>query len=309
MLFRDLVLAIAGWPFVFRLITGLPVFRRMSRRFVAGETLDDAMAVIADLRSRGLHASLDHLGESVRDEVMAAQAAADALAALDRLAHDCIDSHLSVKLTQLGLDVSVDLCLGNMRAILSRARQTGAFVRIDMEGSPYTGRTLHVYRTLRGEYENVGVVLQAYLYRSQADAEALAAEGANVRLCKGAYSEPAAIAYPHKSDVDASFLRIAEVFFRPESLAAGARLAVATHDARIIQWTRDITRSRGIPPDQFQFQMLYGIRRELQQQLAAEGYTMRVYVPYGSHWYPYFTRRLAERPENLLFILKNFLRG
>jgi proline dehydrogenase len=309
MLFRDLILAVAQRRLVYRLVTGLPIFRRMSRRFIAGETLGDALVAIADLRARGIHVTLDHLGESVRDEAMASQATADALAALDRLAREGMDSHLSVKLTQLGLDVSPEFCLGNMRSILDMARQTGAFVRIDMEGSAYTERTLQMYRDLRTRYHNVGVVLQAYLYRSQADGEALASEGADVRLCKGAYSEPASIAYPRKADVDAGFRRIAEVFFRPESLAAGARLAVATHDASIVQWTRLHTMGHEIAADKFQFQMLYGIRRDLQQQLAAQGYRVRVYVPYGAHWYPYFTRRLAERPENLFFILQNLIRG
>jgi proline dehydrogenase len=309
MLFHDLVLAISSNPMVTKLVTGVPAFRRMARRFVAGDTLDEAVQTIRDLRELGLLCSLDHLGESVTDPAMARRAAADYVAALERVTQEGLPTHVSVKLTQLGFDLDRDLCLENVRSILTKAREVGSFVRIDMEGSDYTERTLGVYRELRAGFANVGVVVQAYLLRSQADVGSLAAAGANIRLCKGAYKEPAHIAFPKKQDVDASYLRLLEVFFRPESLAAGAHVAVATHDEKIITWTRDFTRANGVPASAFEFQMLYGIRRDLQQQLASQGYPVRVYVPYGTQWYPYFSRRLAERPANLLFIVRNLFHG
>jgi proline dehydrogenase len=309
MLFHDLALAIASNSVVTRLVTGVPAFRRMARRFVAGDTLDDAVQAIRALRGLGLDASLDHLGESVTDRDMARRAAADYVAALERLTQEGLPAHLSVKLTQLGLDLDRDLCLENLRSILTRAGAVGSFVRIDMEGSDYTERTLAVYRELRTGFDNLGVVIQAYLLRSQTDVEALAASGANIRLCKGAYKEPASIAYPRKADVDASYLRLLQVFFRPESLAAGARVAVATHDEKMITWTREYTFAHGVPASAFEFQMLYGIRRDLQQSLASLAYPVRVYVPYGAQWYPYFSRRLAERPANLLFTMRNLFRG
>ncbi len=309
MLFHDLVLAVASNPVVTRLVTGVPAFRRMARRFVAGDTLDDAVQAIRDLRRLGLLCSVDHLGESVTDPAMARRAAADYVAALERMAQESLPTHVSVKLTQLGLDLDRDLCLEHVRSILTKARAVGSFVRIDMEGSAYTERTLGVYRDLRAGFDNVGVVVQAYLLRSQADVESLAASGANMRLCKGAYKEPANIAFPKKEDVDASFIRLLAVFFRPESLAAGAHVAVATHDPKIVTWTREYASSHSVPASAFEFQMLFGIRRDLQQQLASQGYPVRVYVPYGTQWYPYFSRRLAERPANLLFTMRNLFRG
>lgn len=309
MLFRDLVLAVASNSAVKKLITGLPAFRRMARRFVAGEDMEDALRAIGELRRQGLQTTLDVLGESVTDETMARQAAADYVTALDRVYAAGLASHVSVKLTQLGLDLGRELCLENMHAILRKAQSLGTFVRIDMEGSAYTERTLDVYKTLHAEFENVGIVIQAYLRRSLADIEALAATGAHVRLCKGAYREPPSVAFPKKADVDANYKRLLEVLFQPESLAAGTRVAVATHDANIIQWTRLYTLGHDIPAAAYEFQMLYGVRRDLQQQLAAQGHTVRVYVPFGTYWYPYFTRRLAERPANLLFIARNLFRG
>jgi proline dehydrogenase len=309
MLFHDLVLAVASNPVVTRLLTGVPAFQRMARRFVAGDNLDDAVKAIRDLRGLDLDCSLDHLGESVTDPDMARRAAADYVAALERLNQEGLPTHVSVKLTQLGLDLDRDLCLENLRSILTKAGAVGSFVRLDMEGSDYTERTLGIYRELRADFDNVGVVVQAYLLRSQADVESLAASGANIRLCKGAYKEPASIAFPRKADVDASYLRLLQILFRPESLAAGAHVAVATHDDKIITWTRQYTFAHGVPASAFEFQMLYGIRRDLQESLASLGYPVRVYVPYGAQWYPYFSRRLAERPANLLFIMRNLFRG
>ncbi len=309
MFFRDLVLAVSSNSAVRKLVTGVPAFQRMSRRFVAGDTLDDAVRAIRELRTMGLLCSLDHLGESVTDPDMARRAAADYVASLDRMTQEGLATHVSVKLTQLGLDLDHDLCLGNVRSIAAKAREVGSFVRVDMESSQYTERTLGIFRELRAEFDNVGVVIQAYLLRSQADVESLAAAGANIRLCKGAYVEPPTVAFPRKADVDANYLRLLQIFFRPESIAAGVHVAVATHDEKIVAWTRDYTAVHGVPASAFEFQMLYGIRRDLQQQLAAQGYPVRVYVPYGTQWYPYFSRRLAERPANLLFIVRNFFRA
>jgi len=308
-MFRDLFLALSTSRTVADLVTGHAAFRRMARRFVAGETLDEALRVLSDLRARGLACSLDHLGESVTDADTARQAVTEYLRALDRLAHDGIPSHVSIKLTQMGLDLSHNLCLENSRTIVARAKQAGTFVTIDMEGSAYTQRTLDIYRALHQEFPNVGVAIQAYLYRSQNDVAQLAAEGATIRLCKGAYKEPPSIAYPKKADVDANYRRLLEIYLRPEYLAKGAYVAVATHDEKIIRWTLDYTRAHNIPTSAFEFQMLYGIRRDLQLRLAAQGYVTRIYVPYGTHWYPYFMRRLAERPANTFFLLRNLLRG
>jgi proline dehydrogenase len=309
MLFHDAVLAMASNRWVRHLMTTAPALRALPRRFVAGDSLDDAIKAIRALNALGLHTTLDLLGESVTDEAEARQATAEYIAALDRVKGEGLSSHISVKVSQLGLDLGMELCLANMRALLDRARALGTFVRLDMESSAYTQRTLDVHRTLRADYDNVGVVIQAYLRRSEADVEALAAFGGKVRLCKGAYSEPASLAFPRKADVDANYLKLLGIMWRPASLAGDARVAVATHDEKIIKWALSEASRRGIPPDQFEFQMLYGIRRDLQVRLAAQGHSVRIYVPFGTQWYPYFSRRLAERPANLFFTLRNLTRG
>lgn len=308
MVFRDLFLALSTNKAVADLVTSHATFRRMASRFVAGETLDEALQVLADLRAKGLACSLDHLGESITDAAMARQAAAEYLRALDRLAHDGIPSHVSIKLTQMGLDLNHNLCLENARSIVAKAKQVGTFVTIDMEGSAYTQRTLDIYHALHREFPNVGVAIQAYLYRSQNDVTQLAAEGATIRLCKGAYKEPPSIAYPKKAAVDANYRRLLETYLQPEFVAKGAYVAIATHDEKLIHWALEYIRTHNIPTSAFEFQMLYGIRRDLQLRLAAQGYLTRIYVPYGTHWYPYFMRRLAERPANVLFLLRNLLR-
>ncbi len=295
----------------------LPFAETAARRFVAGEEPEDAICAVRDLNAGGMLASLDHLGENVTSAEQARAAAADYLDILDRIASSGIQSHVSVKLTQLGLDIDHDLALADMRSILDKARQVGTpslrfrtgFVRIDMEGSDYTQRTLDLYRELRAlGYDNVGVVIQAYLYRSQKDVADLIELGANVRLCKGAYKEPPEIAFPRKRDVDDHFIALARMLFSPEARARGVYAALATHDVRLIDWAKRHTAEQGIGRDQFEFQMLYGIRRDLQRTLALEGYRMRVYVPYGKEWYPYFMRRLAERPANVFFIARNLLK-
>ncbi len=272
-------------------------------RFVAGDTLDDAVRAVAAVNTRGATASLDHLGENVSKEPAARAAAQDYLKAFERIATERLQANLSVKLTQLGLDISEDLCRGLLRGVLERAQQLQNFVRIDMEGSAYTQRTLDLVLAMHEEFPNCGVVLQSYLYRTEADVVRADAAGVRVRLVKGAYDEPADLAYPKKSDVDASFERAMRML-----LDHGTYPAIATHDERLIEATRAHARERAIGPDRFEFQLLYGIRRDLQERLVREGYRVRVYVPYGTEWYPYLMRRLAERPANLWFFVGNLLR-
>lgn len=279
--------------------------RRVARRFVAGDTLSSAVDAVRALNASSMRATLDHLGEHVTSADDATLAAAAYLTALNRIAAEGIDSNVSLKLTQMGLDLSPDLAWANVTAIVQAAAARGNFVRIDMEGSPLVGTTLAFYERLRAAgYDNVGVVIQSYLYRSVADVEKLLAMRARVRLVKGAYDEPPDVAYPLKRDVDENFLRLAA-----RLLEQGNYPAIATHDEKIINWSKRFAADRGIGRERFEFQFLYGIRRDLQQQLAGEGYNVRVYVPYGSEWYPYLMRRLAERPENLFFVLSNLFRG
>ncbi|MGQ9491530.1 MAG: proline dehydrogenase family protein [Anaerolineae bacterium] len=287
------------------LIVRFPVSRRMARRFVAGETLEDALTAVKNLNAQGMCATLDHLGENVTNREEALAAADEYLTALKALFAAQVDCNVSVKLTQMGLDLGDDFCYDNVVRIVSQAAELGNFVRIDMEGSAYTERTLAIYRRLRQHYNNVGIVLQAYLRRTQADAEALINEGiGHFRLCKGAYDEPADIAYRQRPQVTQALNDLVRTCLSPESRAQGAYTAVASHDEAVINFTRTYVEQHGIPPSAYEFQMLYGIRRELQAELARRGYRVRIYVPYGTHWYPYFMRRLAERPANLLFFLR-----
>lgn len=301
---RALILRVAGNAGVRRTITRYGM-RLGASRFVAGENLATALQAVADLNRQHILVTLDHLGEQVTDPQQARQSAAACLEALDALADQRLQGNLSVKLTQLGLDVDPALCRENMQRIVGRARDCGNFVRVDMEDSRHTDATLALVRDLAAEFgsQHVGTVLQAYLYRTAADLEALIAAGVPVRLVKGAYLEPATLAYPKKADVDANFQQRIN-----RALAAGLRTAVATHDVAIIAATRQFAASQGIAPERFEFQMLYGIRRDLQHELAQAGYKVRVYVPYGGDWYGYFTRRLAERPANVGFVLANLLR-
>ncbi len=304
--FRDFFLAMSTNNLVRALVIGFPLSRRVTRRFVAGETLEDAIQVVEKLNAQKLLVSLDHLGESVTQENEAREAKNDYLRALNAIAPSQVKSHVSVKLTQLGLDLRPDLCIENMRQVVGKAKEMGTFVRIDMEDSHHTQATLNVYKTLREEFDNVGIVIQSYLYRSEGDMQALRAMGANVRLCKGAYKEPSEIAFPQKKDVDANYIKLARIFL--DSNGNGTHLALATHDEKIIAWAKKYTTEHAIDRRRYEFQMLYGIRSDLQSKLAAEDYTMRVYVPYGTHWYPYFMRRLAERPANVIFLFQNLFR-
>jgi len=290
---------------IFAFIRGNRLARRLASRFVAGETLDSAVVAVRELNGRGIAASLDLLGESVTLPEEARASAATVGQILDRIAAEKLDCNVSVKLTQMGLDLDPSLCVANMRGILDRARRAGIAVRIDMEGSPYTQRTLDLFeKDLLPVYgELVGIVIQAYLRRSAADIERLIAARARVRLCKGAYQEPAAVAFPAKADVDRSYVELVE-----RLLEHGYRPAVATHDPAIIARVRRFVEAKGIAADRFEFQMLYGIRRDLQEVLRRAGFRVRVYVPFGTQWYPYLMRRLAERPANVAFILGNVVK-
>jgi len=283
--------------------------RRMARRFVAGETLPEAITVVETLNTQGLLATLDHLGENVTGEIEARDATAEILVLLNAIDASGIRSGVSVKLTQLGIDLSPALAAENLERIVARAAGIGRFVRIDMESSDYVQPTLDLFADLYQRYKNVGVVIQSYLYRSAEDVAWLVRMGASVRLVKGAYDEPQEVAYPDKADTDANYIRLMEHLFSDEAQANGVFPAIATHDTQLVDWAKDHSRRRGIPGDRFEFQMLYGIRSGLQRQLVAEGYRVRVYVPYGEHWWPYFMRRLAERPANLRFLVRNLLKA
>ena len=305
---RSVLLWLSQNKVVRSMTTKLGFVRRAVRRFVAGETIDDAINVIRELNAQGIVATLDHLGENVETQDDARRATDDYLKVLDAIGISGVQSHVSVKLTALGLDLGDDLCRANVACILARAKAIGAFVRIDMESIEYTDRTLATYRSLHQEFDNVGIVIQSYLYRSEADIAALCQEGAKVRLCKGAYKEPPDKAFPKKADVDGSYVRLMKMLLSAEARAKGARGAIATHDPKMIEAARQYAEEQMVPRDEFEFQMLHGIRRDLQHDLAADGYAMRVYVPYGTEWYPYFMRRLAERPANLWFVMSNFFR-
>jgi proline dehydrogenase len=291
------------------LILKLGFTRKASRRFVAGETAEEAIEVMRQFNRQHIMVTFDHLGEDVHTEADARSARDAYWYILDLIQQSSVNSHVSLKLTQFGLDVSGDLCRELVSSVIEKAAPIGTFVRIDMEGSPYTERTLAVYRDMRKKHSNCGLVVQAYLYRTENDIKQLVNEGiARLRLCKGAYREPASIAFPRKADVDANTVKLMQFMLSDQARAKGAHLAMATHDVKMIEATKKFVAEHNISQDAFEFQMLYGIRRDLQQQLAAEGYRMRVYVPYGNEWYPYYMRRLAERPANVWFVVSNLLR-
>ncbi len=277
--------------------------RGVSRRFVAGEALNEAVQVTKNLNQRGIRVALDLLGENVSDDKEAQAAARDYIAALDHIKQTGIDANVSIKLTALGLDISQDLCEQNVQTILEHAQAQGTFVCIDMEGADYTERTVDITLRMHKKIELVGTVIQSYLHRSKKDIEQLIAEGVRVRLVKGAYKEPATIAFQQKSEVDQNYVQLMLML-----LARGNYPAIASHDEAIINAATNFVRDSGISKTAFEFQMLYGIRRDLQEKLVQKGYHTRVYVPYGSQWYPYLMRRMAERPANLMFVMNNALR-
>lgn len=280
-----------------------PMLRSMARRFVAGETLPEALAAVRAINTRGMTASLDHLGENVTSEDEARAAARDYCVLLREIARAGVLCNASLKLTQLGLDLSEALAVENLRGVLEEAQTQGNFIRIDMESSEYVGRTLDIFYRVFEQYKNVGVVIQSCLYRSAEDVDNLIALGARVRLVKGAYVEPPSVAFQDKHEVDASYVRLTQVL-----LERGNYPAIATHDTNIIHAAVSFAQHRRIPPDRYEFQMLYGIRRDLQTRLVRDGYRMRVYVPYGTQWYPYLMRRMAERPANLMVLVGNVVR-
>ena len=299
---RSALLYLSNQPRIFKFVRNNRIAKSFANRFVAGETLDTALAAVARLNGRGITASLDLLGESVHNETEA-RAAGDAyVAMLDRIKERKLNANVSVKLTAMGLDISEELCIATMHRILQRARDYGTFVRIDMESSEYTQRTLDLFeqRLYPAYRDNVGIVVQSYLYRTFADVERAILLKARVRLCKGAYKEPETVAYPAKKDVDSNYVRSMH-----ELMLKGNYPGLATHDETIIRQAKRFAKEKNIPADRYEFQMLYGVRRDLQDRLVREGYRMRVYVPFGTQWYPYLMRRLAERPANVAFLTGN----
>jgi proline dehydrogenase len=302
---RNALLYLSSQPQVFKFVRRNAMAKSFASRFVAGETLETALAAVKQLNSQGITATLDLLGESVHGEGEARESARSYIQMLEEIRRQKLNANASVKLTAMGLDISEDLCVSNMQNILDKAREYETFVRLDMEGSDYTEKTLDLfYERLYPSYRgNVGIVLQSYLYRSASDVEMANKAAARVRLCKGAYKEPATVAYPDKKDVDDSYVRCMKLL-----LTDGHYPGIATHDEEIVNQTKRFARENDIGNDRFEFQMLYGVRRDLQEKLVKEGHRMRVYVPYGTQWYPYLMRRLAERPANVAFIAGNVIK-
>jgi len=302
---RNALLYLSAQPTIFKFVRNNGVAKKFARRFVAGETADEALDAVKALNAKGITASLDLLGESVHNEAEARASGRDYIRLLDQIRQRNLDANVSVKLTAMGLDISEELCISIMHEVLDRARQHHTFVRLDMESSEYTERTLRLFeqRLYPAYPENVGIVLQSYLYRTAADVERAIQLKCRVRLCKGAYKEPAAVAFPEKADVDANYVRCMQELMKHANYPG-----LATHDETIIRVAKKFAADAQIPADRYEFQMLYGVRRDLQEQLVAEGYRMRVYVPFGTQWYPYLMRRLAERPANLAFIAGNIVK-
>ena len=278
--------------------------RRMARRFVAGETLEEAIAAARQCNEAGMLASLDYLGENVSTTADAQHSRDEYLGIFERIAEEKLQANVSCKLTQLGLDINNDFCAGLVLSIVERAATFDNFLRIDMEGSAYTQRTIDLVKHVRERNPAVGTVIQAYLYRSETDIADLLAYGCRIRLCKGAYKEPEDVAYPRKLDVDANFVRLMQML-----LSSGFYHAIATHDPRMIAATIRHAAAKQVSKDDFEFQMLYGVRTDLQRRLVKDGYRVRIYIPFGNDWFPYFMRRLAERPANVGFLIRNFFRS
>jgi proline dehydrogenase len=302
-LLKGTLLYLANRRPVYRMIMRHDLLRGLAQRYVAGEELADGIVVAQTLNTQGLLVSLDYLGESITNPAESRRAAVAYIDALEAIAHEQVEGNVSLKLTQLGLDLSRELAVAHLRKILERARELESFVRVDMESSAYTQRTLDVHQELwDAGFHNVGIVLQAYLYRTAADVQKAIEQGVQVRLCKGAYLEPSRVAYADKAEVDANFARLME-----QLLIHGNQPAIATHDERLIRQAQEIASRQGISPDSFDFEMLFGVRRDLQLRLVNEGYRVRVYLPYGQEWYPYLVRRLAERPANIAFFVRSLV--
>ena len=302
---RSTLLYLSNQPRVFRFVRNNRIAKFFARRFVAGETLDEALDAVRALNAQGISVSLDELGESVSNESEARRTRDTYLEILDRIAAAKLDANVSVKLTALGLDISEELCVSLMQDLLERARTHGNFVRIDMESSAYTEKTLRLFedRFYPSYRENVGIVLQSYLYRTTPDVTRAIELRCRVRLCKGAYKEPATVAFPEKRNVDMCYSAAMKAL-----MSKGNYPGLATHDTKLIDGAKQYAMENRIGRERFEFQMLYGVRRDLQEQIVREGYRMRVYVPFGTQWYPYLMRRLAERPANIAFLTGNILR-
>ncbi len=301
---RALLLKFSNSPGLARWVTSHKTARKMSQRFVAGENLDQAVEAARVCNADGMKVSLDLLGESVTN-VAEARAARDAyLGIFDRIAQEKLDGNVSMKLTQLGLELDLDLCAGMVEEIAARATSYGNFVRVDMEASAYTQRTIDVVKRVRAKSPAIGVVVQSYLRRTENDVKDLLALGCRLRLCKGAYKEGPDVAFPAKTDVDANYVSLMKMM-----VPSGIYHGIATHDPKMIAATEQFVAEKGIGKDKFEFQMLYGIRTDLQKDLVKRGYNLRVYIPYGKDWFPYFMRRLAERPANMMFFVKNLFRS
>ncbi len=281
-------------------------FQKMTTRFVAGETTEEAVAAIRELNAAGCSASFDHLNESVANAEEAEKEVAEYLGILDQIETTGINSNASIKLTQFGLELDRERAYTNARVVVADAARRGNFIRVDMESSAVTQVTIDIFKRLRSEFglNDVGIVLQSYLRRTYADAQELLKFRARIRICKGAYNETPEVAFPDKKDTDENYIRVMQLL-----LSSGVYHGIATHDPKMIDATVKFAGREGIGKEAFEFQMLYGVRRDLQHQLADDGYNMRVYVPYGKHWYPYFMRRLAERPANIWFVVKNLFKG
>jgi proline dehydrogenase len=281
-------------------------FKKLTTRFVAGETIDEAIPFIREINAEGCTTSFDHLNESVTSSAEADQEVVEYLNILGKIVEADIRSNVSIKLTQFGLGLDPELAYSNARRVVEEAHRRNIFVRVDMEDSAVTQATIDIFKRLRAEFglDDVGIVLQSYLRRTYADAQELVKLPARIRICKGAYNEPPDVAFPDKKEVDETYIKVMQIL-----LSSGVYHGIATHDPRMIEATINFANHQGIGKDKFEFQMLYGVRRDLQRQLARDGYNLRVYVPYGKHWYPYFMRRLAERPANIWFVLKHLLKG
>jgi proline dehydrogenase len=320
MMLRSFFVGLSKAAWAQRLVTSWGFARRAARRFVAGETQLEAIEVVRQLNARGINASLDHLGENTNSLEAARSAAAEILELLELVQSSGVKANVSIKLSQIGLGLDEEFCRGQLGTILEKARSLGNFVRIDMEDSGLADRTLQEYfwALENGFHGQTGIVLQAYLYRTVKDLTEVLERGGRIRLCKGAYKEPEAVAFPRKADVDLNFDQLTLQLLRGSQKGGAAQLspdgrvppvpAIATHDSARIDFARRAVRELSLPHAAVEFQMLYGIRRDLQTGLAAEGFPVRVYVPYGTHWYPYFMRRLGERPANIWFFVSNFLR-
>ena len=286
--------------------TNFKFFKKLTTRFVAGDTIDDVIPIIHEINAENATASFDHLNESVESATEAEREVEEYLNILAKIDQHRVRSNVSIKLTQFGLGLDPELAYRNARRVVEEAQRRGNFVRVDMEDSKVTQVTIDIFNRLRAEFglNDVGIVLQSYLYRTYADAQELVKLPARIRICKGAYFEPPEVAYADKKDVDANYVKVMKVL-----LSSGIYHGIATHDPKMNEATIDFASREGIGKEKYEFQMLFGVRRDLQRQLARDGFNVRVYVPYGKHWYPYFMRRLAERPANIWFVLKNLAKG